>query len=545
MPLVAEPRPGSFELSGPLPASGDADWLEVADDLLRPGTGVRLHPAGGAGARVVLAHDPELAPEAYRIEVGDTLRISAGDVDGLRHACQTVRQLLPDAAGLPGFVPGTPMPLPGCHIEDAPRFGWRGAHVDVARHVQPLPWLFHFVDLMALHRLNVLHLHLTDDQGWRFEVRAHPALTEVGSWRPETRDPGTDAGDGTPHGGFYTQDQLRSLVAHAASRGITVVPEIDVPSHVRALLAAHPDLGSGPQSVATGFGIFPQVLRLSDDALAMVTEIFTELLDVFPSRWIHVGGDEFLPDQWLADPDGAELAASRGVSGVGGLRRWFTLWLHGWLAERGRALVGWDEIVDDGPVPGAVVMAWRGSRHALEALEQGNPVVLTPIEFTYLDCYQSDDEDEPLAQPGLVTWRDVARFDPASTVPEPLSPGLLGVQGQLWTEYLHTPREIEYMAFPRLALLAEVGWRGRVVGGDLEGRLRAHLARLDAAGVEYRPLDGPRPWQRGGTGRRARRTWSSGSAPGVELDQLLVPGNDEPAGGAQPLTAPAAIPSMK
>ena len=518
MPLFVEPREGSFELAGRLAARGDADWLDVVEDLLRPGTGVRLEPR--PDPLVIVEHDPSLPTEAYRLEVGGTLRITAGAVAGLRNACQTLRQLLPATAGLPATPPGTRMLLPGCRIEDAPRFGWRGAHLDVARHFQPVPWLFRFVDLMALHRLNVLHLHLTDDQGWRFEVRTHPRLTEVGSWRSETHDPGAEVGDGTPHGGFYTQDQLRALVAHAASRGITVVPEIDVPTHVRALLAAYPELGEGAQSVATGFGIFPQILRLSDEAIGLVEDVFTELLDVFPSPWIHVGGDEFLPDQWLADPGSADLAAARGLGGVHELRRWFTVWLHGWLAERGRTMVGWDEIVDEGPLPEAVVMAWRGARHALQALEQGNPVVLTPIEFTYLDCYQSAHPDEPLAQPGLLPWSGIAGYDPAATIPAALLPGLLGVQGQLWTEFLHTPREIEYMAFPRLALLAEVGWRGRVRSDDLEARLEAHLARLEAAGVEYRPLQGPRPWQRGGTGRRARRNWSSGSAPGVELDQL-------------------------
>ncbi len=502
MPLLVEPRERGLVLTGRLRARGDAAWLRVVEDLLRPGTGVRLDRADDPAVEVL--HDPTLAAEAYRIDVDAHLRITAGDLSGLRHACQTLRQLLPDTAGLAASPAGTAMVIPGCHIEDAPRFAWRGAHLDVARHFMPLPWLFRFVDVLALHRLNVLHLHLTDDQGWRFDVRAYPDLTRIGGWRRETGNPGEPEGDGTPHGGYYPQDQLRSLVAHAASRGITVVPEIDLPGHVRALLAAYPEFGIGRNPVATTFGIFPEVLQLRNDTLTMVEQVFAELLDVFPSPWIHIGGDECPRGQWRDDPVSARLASARGISSVDDLQRWFTGHLHRWLTAHGRRVVGWDEILDDGPVPDAVVMAWRDVRYGLEALAQGNEVVMAPGQFTYFDRYQSPDPDEPLGQPGLVTWRDVVSYDPTAGIPADRLGGLLGVQGHLWSEYLHTPQEVEYMAFPRLALLAEVGWRGRVLAEGIEQRLDAHLARLGAAGVEYRPLAGPRPWQRGGSGRRRR-----------------------------------------
>lgn len=504
-PVVAEPRDGHLHLPPRVATSGPRVFVDAAADLL--GGIVRIDPAGEDA--VLRLHDDRTFGEgAYRLDVTtNAIDIAAGGISGALNGLQTLRQLLPDECALPTAPAADGLEVSCCCVEDAPAHAWRGLMVDVARHFQPLPWLFRLVDVMAMHKLNVLHLHLTDDQGWRFEVKAFPSLVRVGSHRahthfhewPEAFD------DGTPHGGHYTQEQLRALVAHARRRGITVVPEVDLPGHVRALLAAHPEFGHGPRrDVAGTFGVFEEVLELTDETVAMVEQVLTELLDVFDSPWIHVGGDEVPREQWRGNPASAELARARGLDGVEALQRWFTLHLRDWLAERGRTMVAWDEVIDGGDVPGVVVMSWRGTEPGHRALAAGHQVVMAPGHSTYLDHYQSRSAHERYAWGGYTSWQKVARFDPAEGVPEDQRAGLLGIQGQLWSEYLVDPRQMEYQAFPRAAVLAWTGWRGRVDVDDFERRLERQVGRLEAAGVNVRPLSGPHPWQRGGSGLRRR-----------------------------------------
>lgn len=486
---------------------GPPGWVDSLRTLVGPGSGLRFDVAADPFVRLVL--DEQQPADGYALTVDGTgVTLAASTRAGLLHGIQTLRQLLPAWASGLAPVPGRPVTIPHVRITDVPRFGWRGMHLDVGRHFQPLASLFRLVDLLAMHKLNVLHLHLTDDQGWRFEVQALPRLTEVAAVRAETQLPTWEDGDGTPHGGFYTQDQLRSLVAHARERGVTVVPEIDLPGHVRSLLAAYPEFGepgAGPTTVATRPGIFPEVLHLSDATVAMVETVLTELLDVFPSPDIHIGGDECPRDQWRISAAAAELAAERGLAGVDGLQPWLTRHLSDWLSERGRRLVGWDEIIDDGArVPGAVVMSWRGSEPGARAIAQGNDVVLAAPPF-YFDFYQSRAPEEPYAIGGLSTWEDVLTTDPYAGLPPEQRAHLLGVQGQVWTEYLPSPEQVEYMAFPRSAALAEVAWSPEpATAAEFGERLRRHAARLDASGVNHRPLEGPLAWQRGGSGRFAR-----------------------------------------
>ena len=512
-PVSAQLAPGEeLVLPRRLPVAGPGEWVDVLRSLLTPGTGLHVDPAPETGALVRLAADPSLPGEAYVLSVEQRgVRLAAGAVAGLRHGIQTLRQLMPAWASGPAPLPGARVTLPHVRVHDSPALAWRGMHLDVARHFQPLPDVYRFVDLLAMHKLNVLHLHLTDDQGWRFEVMAYPRLTGVGAVRAETRLPGR-AGDGTPHGGFYTQDQLRALVGYGQARGVTIVPEIDLPGHVRALLAAYPEYGephARPVTAATTPGIFTEVLHLGDATVAMVEAVLEEVLDVFPSELVHVGGDECPREQWRASPASAALATERGLDDVDGLQGWFTAHLSDWLAARGRRLVGWDEIVAGPDLPsvspeGPVVMSWRGHDRARAALAGGYDVVECSPPL-YFDMYQATDQDEPLAIGGLATWEDVLAVDPYAGVPDGDRARLVGVQGQLWTEYLPTPRHVEYMAFPRTAALAELAWHGPgTAAGEFAERLGRHLARLDALGVGYRPLDGPRAWQRGGTGAFAR-----------------------------------------
>ncbi len=524
-PRSVVPGPGSFTLTPELAVDGPPGWAAVVRRLLTPGTGLDL-PAAADG-RLRLTPDAGLPPEAYTLTVSeDGIAITAADDAGVNWATQTLRQLLPPSVLRPA-PSGEPLVVDQVEIRDAPAYPWRGVHLDVARHFLPLPELFRMVDLVAMQKHNVLHLHLTDDQGWRFESLRHPRLQEVASWRTETRRHYDTTGNGTPHGGYYTQAQLRAVVAYAADRGITVVPELEFPGHVSGVLAAYPELGNAPDqphATATTFGVFTEVLNLQDDAMAVVVDLYEELLEVFPSHYIHVGGDECPREEWLASPAARELAAQRGLAGPEQLQRWFTEQLHGWLAERGRTLVGWDEISDEGPVPGSVVMAWRDAQYGRAAVAAGLPVVMSPMSHTYFDWYSSSEDTEPYAIGGLCTVEHVYSYDPLDGIPEAGHSLVLGTQCQLWTEYVPDGRRAEYMLFPRACAHAEVAWSDPAGRSwtEFEPRLAAHLERLDALGVDYRPLAGPRPWQQGGTGLLSRPAAHRGSDADLDNRELSV-----------------------
>ena len=507
-PVRTESRPGRFTLPADLAvAATEPGWPAIVRRLLGPGTGLEL-PAAAAG-RLRVTRDPGLADEAYVVEVTeDGIELTASDARGLNWAVQTLRQLLPAAVLLPAPT-GEALALDCVRISDAPRFGWRGVHLDVARHFMPLADLFRFVDLIALHKYNVFHLHLTDDQGWRFASERYPELQRRASWRSETRRHLQDVGDGTPHGGFYTQQQLRALVRYATERGVTVVPELEFPGHVLALLAAYPELGNHPETgyaPATTFGIFPEILDLSDETMQFVFGIYEELLAVFDSPYVHVGGDECPREEWIAGPAARELAQRRGLPGPEYLQRWLTEQLRDWLAERGRRLVGWDEINDEGPLDGAVAMAWRDASYGVEAARAGMDVVMSPMSHTYLDFYPDAGDDEAYAIGGLTSTEKVYGFEPLDGLPPELHERVLGTQCQLWREYMPSTTRTDYMMFPRVCAHSEVAWsapEGRS-WPEFSARLADHLERLDALGVNYRPESGPLPWQRGGTGAVAR-----------------------------------------
>ena len=525
-PRSLQVRPGRTTLPEDLALDAPPEWAAIVRRLLGPGTGLDL-PAAPDG-RLRVTRDETLAPEAYRLEVTeDRVEIAAADPAGVNWAVQTLRQLLPPDVLRPA-PSGVRLELPLVSVADQPRFGWRGVMLDVGRHFQPLGDLFRLVDLLALHKYNVLHLHLTEDQGWRFESLRHPRLQEVASWRRETRKHHDDDGDGTPHGGFYRQDQLRALVAYAGQRGITVVPELEFPGHVRAVLAAYPELGLHPDAgveAATGFGVFTEVLNLSDAAMNFVFDVYAELLDVFPSRYIHVGGDECPPDEWLQSPAAQALAEQRGLADAGQLQRWFTEQLRDWLAARGRQLVGWDEICDQGPLVGAVAMAWRGAHLGSAAAAAGLDVVMSPMQHTYFDFYPGPGEEEQYAIGWLTTTETAYGFDPLAGIATEHHSRVLGTQCQVWTEYMPTMRRVEYMLFPRACAHSEVAWSEQAGRSweEFEPRLAAHLERLDALGVNFRPLAGPHPWQQGGTGSLRRPEAHRGAAASISTPAWTPP----------------------
>jgi hexosaminidase len=439
--------------------------------------------------------DPELGSEGYRLDVDERgVRIFAESSAGLRHGIQTLRQLLPAEVYAPAPAVGIDWRVPHVRITDWPRFGWRGSLLDVGRWYLPIEYLHRYVELLAVHKLNRFHLHLTDDQGWRFEVKRYPDLTRVGAWRAES--PAGHAreglGDGRAHGGFYTQQELRALVAFAARRGVEVVPEIDLPGHVTAAIAAYPHLGNGTQPVAvsTTWGVHRCVLNVEESTVRFCRDVLDEVVDVFPSRWVHLGGDECPTTEWAASPRAAERLRELGLLAVQDLQPWFLGQLCAHLRTHGRTPVVWDEAFTSGLDPSAVVMAWRDQEVGLAAAAAGRDVVMAPQQRTYFDHYQDDGPDEPLAIGGLTRLEDVVGYDPAHASTAATARGrVLGTQGQLWTEYLPTPARVDDMAYPRLAALADRAWsQASTSYPEFLVRLAPHALRLERAGVRMRAI---------------------------------------------------------
>ncbi|WP_327315410.1 beta-N-acetylhexosaminidase [Streptomyces sp. NBC_01235] len=490
---------------------GTERWLRAT---LGAAFGVPLRP-GPQDARdsVRLCLDDTLEPEAYKLSVLAYwgIEIRGGGPAGVFWGAQTLRQLLGRHAFRRAPVrPGIMYGIPHQIIEDAPRFGWRGLMLDVARHFMPKEGVLRYLDLMAAHKLNVFHFHLTDDQGWRVEIKRHPRLTEVGSWRARTKfgHRASPLWDEKPHGGFYTQDDIREIVAYAAERHITVVPEIDVPGHSQAAIAAYPELGNTDVidttalSVWDTWGINPNVLAPTDNTLRFYEGVFEEVLDLFPSEFVHIGGDECPKDQWRRSPTAQARIRELGLADEDQLQSWFVGHFDKWLSARGRRLIGWDEILEGGLAEGAAVSSWRGYAGGIAAARAGHDVVMCPEQQVYLDHRQDGGPDEPVPIGYVRTLEDVYRFEP---VPAELTPEeaahVLGTQANLWTEAMEDHARVDYQAFPRLAAFAEVAWSDLPAPeerdfADFERRMEAHYGRLDALGVGYRPPSGPRPWQR-------------------------------------------------
>ncbi|WP_181766879.1 beta-N-acetylhexosaminidase [Streptomyces albidus (ex Kaewkla and Franco 2022)] len=501
-----------------------ACWLR---STLSPATGLPLLPpgaeqsgeAGTVRLRICETTGARLGPEGYVLDVTDDgVRITGGGPAGVFWGAQTLRQLLGpaayrranSAAGSAGWR------VPAARIEDAPRFSWRGYMLDVARHFTPKDGVLRTVDLLAAHKLNVLHLHLTDDQGWRIEIRHRPRLTETGGTRARSlighrgRQGAPPLWDERAHGGRYTQDDLREIVAYAAARHVTVVPEIDVPGHSRAAIAAHPELGNtdvvdtASMEVWTEWGVSRDVLAPSETVLRFYEAVLEEVLEIFPSRFVHLGGDECPKDQWRASAAAQARIRELGLTGEDALQSWFIGHFDRWLAARGRRLIGWDEILEGGLAEGAAVSSWRGYAGGIAAARAGHDVVMCPEQQVYLDHRQDAGPEEPVPVGYVRTLRDVYRFEP---VPQELAGTdrerhVLGAQANMWTECTENQQRVDYQTFPRLVAFAEVVWSAlpaphRRDFGDFEQRMtRAHYARLDAMGVDYRPPHGPHPWQR-------------------------------------------------
>ncbi len=471
--------------------------------------------------RFVRSRSRRLVAEGYELDVRPgfvTLR--ARDTAGLFYAAESFRQLLPPSifAATPGT---TEWSAPCVHVADQPRFPWRGAMLDVGRHFMPVPVVKKLIELMALHKLNRFHWHLADDQGWRIEIRKYPKLTTVGSMRAESPVRFLPHGgflnfitngmfglqptvlDGVPYGGFYTQDEIRDVVAFAAERHVQIVPEIDTPGHVTAAIAAYPELGNTgvPIPVATTVGVHDDILNVNDATFAFLEDVLDEVLDLFPGDTVHVGGDEVPVTQWQASPAAQQRMAELGLTDAHDLATYFTNRIGAFLAGRGRRWIGWNDIVRDGLAPDAEVMSWFSTTPGVEAAKAGRDVVMAPLDHTYFDYANA--LPLPPAEQALL---DASGANPAgfpfftTTVEEaygfePVPPGLtadvaqhiLGGQGELWTEWMLDGRDVEMQGFPRLAALAESVWTApeRRDYADFSARLATHLLRLQALDVCY------------------------------------------------------------
>ncbi|HET6644656.1 MAG TPA: beta-N-acetylhexosaminidase [Fimbriimonadales bacterium] len=467
------------------------------------GLGMRLREyLGATGYKLPIATQPhgnaitirfakelaQLGEEGYTLTVNPKgVTIAASAPAGAFYGIQTLRQLLPTSI-FQSRAKGIAWQIPSVRIEDHPRFSWRGMHLDVCRHFFPKSFIYKYLDLMALHKFNTFHFHLTEDQGWRIEIKKYPKLTDVGAWRK-------DKDSGATYGGFYTQQDIKDIVAYAANRHITVVPEIEMPGHSQAAIASYPELGNtGKQlPVLALWGVSQDVFNVEDSTIRFLQDVLTEIMRLFPGRFIHIGGDEVPKDQWHNSPRAQERMNALGLKNEDELQSWFIRQMDEFLASRNRRLIGWDEILEGGLAPGAAVMSWRGSAGGYAAAKAGHDVVMAPNTHTYFDYYQSRDRShEPKAIGGYLPLETVYAFEP---VPAGLSAAeaahILGAQGQLWTEYIAAPEHLEYMAYPRACALAEVVWSPKNEDfADFSRRLQVHLKRLKDLDVNFRPLGG-------------------------------------------------------
>lgn len=431
-----------------------------------------------------LADAKELGTEGYRIDVdARQITITGADDAGAFYGVQTLRKALPHLdAGQKGK---TAVSVPATHVSDAPRFGYRGMELDVARHFVTVDSVKRFIDLLALHNINRFHWHLTDDQGWRIEIKRYPRLTAVGSQRAQTViGHNTGKYDGRPHGGFYTQQECRDIVRYAAERHITVIPEIDLPGHMVAALAAYPELGctGGPYQVRQHWGIADDVLCAGNPkTYEFIDNVLDEVTNIFPSTYVHIGGDECPKERWKQCPKCQAFIGEKHLQAEGGhtaeerLQSYVIRHTSEHLAKKGRRIIGWDEILEGGLAPGATVMSWRGEKGGIDAAKSGHDAIMTPNSYLYFDYYQSKNTaDEPMAIGGYLPLERVYAYEPVPNgTDEATARRFIGVQANIWTEYIPTFRGVEYMALPRAAALAEIQWRPRGVRNYQEflGRL--------------------------------------------------------------------------
>lgn len=507
-PVQVEEGGGTFVLTAgtgiALADPSDTLLARVAEVWAGPyREGADLHLPLAADGALRLAVDSAasgVGPEGYRLEVsGGGVSVVGTDHAGLFYGLQTLSQLMPPGTETGEAATGEGVPLEAVSIVDEPRFPYRGMHLDVARHFFGPQFVKRYIDLLARYKINRFHWHLTDDQGWRIQIDAFPRLAEVGAWRDETHVGHGQAsfqGDGERHGGYYTKEEVREIVAYAADRFIMVIPEIEMPGHATAALAAYPELAcsEGPFEVARTWGVFEDVFCPSEETFGFLETVLDEVVELFPGDYVHIGGDEAPTTRWEESKYVQDLMFRQGLADEKAVQAWFIRRIGAVLADRDKQVIGWDEILQARSLPpNATIMSWRGTLGGIEASRRRHDVIMTPYSHLYFDYYQSEDrEGEPLAIGGFVPLDTVYAYEP---IPGPLrdrnARHIIGAQANVWTEYMKTPDHVEYMLLPRMLALSEVVWTPREAK-DFEAfrrRLPWHLARFDALGVRYRPLE--------------------------------------------------------
>lgn len=471
-PHMLIPQPVSYQTQGePFRLNSALDWdidpsfnnpSLVLAHLKRWQETYALQQSDAAPFTVRLSFSEDLPAEGYELHIEKSgIHLTAGDEAGLFYGIQSLRQLSWSSA--PGDNTG--ITLPQVTITDYPAFPYRGMHLDVGRHFFPVETIKTYLDLLATYKMNRFHWHLTEDQGWRIEIKKYPKLQEVAAYRSETLvghyNDRPFTYDGKKYGGYYTQEEVKEIVAYAAERSITVIPEIELPGHAQAAIAAYPELGctKQPIEVATKWGIYENIYCPTETTFQFLEDVLTEVMSLFPSEYIHIGGDEAPKSQWKSSAFCQELIKKEGLKDEHELQSYFIQRIEKFLNSNGRQLIGWDEILEGGLAPNATVMSWRGESGGIEAAKQGHDVIMTPTTYCYFDYYQSVHPDEPLAIGGFLPLEKVYGYHP---IPQELSESeathILGAQGNVWTEYIATPEKMFYMALPRMQALAEVVW---------------------------------------------------------------------------------------
>lgn len=414
---------------------------------------------------ITLGLDPDIAnKEGYVLTTTpEGISINGQTENGVFYGIQTLRKSIPAEAK------GATILIPAGEIKDEPRFSYRGMHLDVGRHFFPIEFIKKYIDLLALHNMNTFHWHLTEDQGWRIEIKKYPKLTEIGSQRSRTViGRNTQEYDNTPYGGFYTQEEAKEIVKYAQERYITVIPEVDLPGHMLAALAAYPEMGctGGPYEVCPRWGVFEDVLCIGNDkTMQFLEDVMSEIIEIFPSEYVHIGGDEAPRDRWKECPKcqarikAEGLKADKNHTAEDRLQSYCMTRIEKFLNSKGRRIIGWDEILEGDVAPNATVMSWRGASGGIKAAQMGHDVIMTPNTYCYFDYYQTaDTKDEPLGIGGYVPIEKVYSLDPTFDLNEEQKKHIIGAQANLWTEYITTTEHVEYMVLPRMAALAEVQW---------------------------------------------------------------------------------------
>lgn len=491
-PAEVEELPGSFRLTSRTPVVITDEQLRTPAEIFARAVGklTGTEPAVTAASEkhaVTLQLQPGYEAEEYLLEVGrQRITVTASTPQAVLHGLRSLQQLV--AGG----------EIPACVVRDKPTFAYRGAMLDVCRHFFPVEDVKTYIDILSLHKINKFHWHLTDDQGWRIEIKKYPLLTQIGSRRAETLVGRYDKNkegvyDGKPYGGFYTQEEIREIVSYAAERHIEVIPEIEMPGHGLAALTAYPWLGctGGPYAVWTHWGISDDVYCAGKETtFEFIEKVLTEVLALFPSKLIHIGGDECPRVRWKECPDCRARMEDEGIEDEAGLQTYLTLRIGRHLEAKGRRLIGWDEILDGELAPGAVVMSWRGTRGGIAAARRRHEVIMTPSTYLYFDKKATDSYDEPVSlSSSLLPLEKIYGYDPDEGIAPEDRRYLLGVQANLWTEFIRTEGRASFQLLPRIYALAEIAWspvERKSWREFSEVRLPAHLARIDASGEPYR-----------------------------------------------------------